>query len=114
MANLTWIPARVGCYWNAGEFSISTTTVLRDGKPLPFPDSGYSLMQNQNEVSVYPTLEKAQLAAEILRDWSYTELRQYLLDHGWNDCDFIIGEPIPQGVKYISFAPWPANDLASG
>lgn len=48
----------------------------------------------------------------IDREWSQAELRDYLLAHGWKPEDFEDGEPIPQGVKFISFEPLTAAEIA--
>lgn len=46
------------------------------------------------------------------REWSQNELRQYLLDNGWNTEDISV-DLIPQGVKYISFEPLTAEDITA-
>lgn len=67
MTKLNWEPAAVGCYWNAGEFTISTCVTYIQGKAvLAYPSSGYVLTQNREERGIYKTLEAAQRAAEKL------------------------------------------------
>ena len=62
--NLTWIPAAVGCYWNAEEFTVGTATSYRDGKAvLTFPDSAYVLTRNREEVGRFKSLGEAQRMA---------------------------------------------------
>ncbi len=45
-------------------------------------------------------------------EWTQEELRAHLMSDGWTEKDFIEGEEIPQGVKYISFAPLTESDIA--
>jgi hypothetical protein len=67
MTKLNWEPAAVGCYWNAGEFTISTRVTYSQGKAvLTYPSSGYALTQNREERGIYKTLKAAQRAAEKL------------------------------------------------
>jgi hypothetical protein len=60
---LTWIPASVGCYWDAGEYHISTYTTGASQIP-PFPDSGYRLTRNREEIGCYKGLATAKRAAD--------------------------------------------------
>ncbi len=39
------------------------------------------------------------------REWSQGELKQHLIGMGWKESDFVDGETLPQGVKFISNAP---------
>jgi hypothetical protein len=71
MKRLTWTPAAVGCYWNAGDFHIGTSVLYLHGKPvLTFPQSAYVLMRNRVELGRYKTLRAAQRAAELVFDLS--------------------------------------------
>jgi hypothetical protein len=46
------------------------------------------------------------------REWTQAELRTYLEAHGWTEAHFRDLDLIPQGVKYVSFAPPTEADIA--
>lgn len=64
---LRWLPAAVGCYWSAGEYSIAT---YAQGQL-----SGYSLHFQRSEIGDYPTLKAAHEAAELHRSQAPTTTR---------------------------------------
>ncbi len=65
MPDLTWVPAAIGCYWSAGDFTIGTCVQYENGKPiLTFPKSHYLLTRNRDEIGRYKTLKAAKRAAE--------------------------------------------------
>lgn len=69
MPKLTWEPSRVGCYWDSGEFHIGTRVAVENGKQIfTYPQSGYCLMRNREELGLYKTLKSAQRAAEKVSD----------------------------------------------
>lgn len=62
---LTWTPAKVGCYWSAGLFFISTRILVQDGKMvMTYPQSGYVLRCDRQELGIFKTLKAAQRAAQ--------------------------------------------------
>lgn len=52
------------------------------------------------------------MSQDAEREWTQDELRNYLLTNGLVKEDFREGEKIPQGVKYINFAPLTERDIA--
>ena len=54
---LQWTKAKVGCYWNSGNYTIGTVS----GGGLP---PSYYLFFDKNQIGVFPTLEAAQQEAE--------------------------------------------------
>jgi len=61
---MKWTPAKVGCWWYSGEFTIGTRVSFENGKTvLTYPKSGYVLTRKREEVGLYKTLRAAQRAA---------------------------------------------------
>ncbi len=61
---LVWTPAKVGCYWNAADFTISTSGPAFG--PHVFPASAYVLTRNFEELGRFKTLKAAQKGAEAV------------------------------------------------
>jgi hypothetical protein len=58
---LQWKQASVGCYWNAGEFSVCTVSSSSPER------SGYLLTRNKEEIGVFESLLFAQCFANALQ-----------------------------------------------
>jgi hypothetical protein len=61
MKRLAWTPAKVGCYWHADSFSISTVREMQGWLEI---GSGYALSRDRRRIGVYATLDEAKHAAE--------------------------------------------------
>ncbi len=59
---MEWTKADIGCYWNSGEFHISSQTVIKNGRRM-LGKSGYMLTKNRHQIGIFKTLQAAQLAA---------------------------------------------------
>jgi len=61
---MKWTPAKVGCWWYSGEFTIGTRVSFENGEMVyTYPKSGYVLTRDREELGIYPTLRGAQEAA---------------------------------------------------
>lgn len=64
---LNWVQAAIGCYWSADdEWEICTRVSIVNGKHvLTYPQSGYALSRNRQEIGLYKSLKAAQRAASM-------------------------------------------------
>lgn len=61
---MTWTPAKVGCYWDSGEYHISTFQVIGPFDGSGRLRSGYRLSREREPIGEYRTFEEATDAAE--------------------------------------------------